>query len=309
MFQKIGFMILFSSLCSAWGEGPSAQELGKGIYRHQVLSATSYDSIHWTPDGKVLFDHASVPDAVITKEGVIFLYFMDASQGHDLAVAISSDFGKTWKKEKVMIEDKARMDAVDPCPVLIKDGKIRLYYYGNFGRGPMGPPFGNRLGEGFEILGKPVEKDHLICCALSDDGIHFKGEELCLSAPNVTDPDVIKIEDGWKMFLSQGRDLLSASSSDGVKFVWDGKMISRSGAVSKTIAVNGGYRTYKSGRGIESQFTTDFLHWQEEGVCLSSKEGEVMGDPSVILLPDGTYKMFYKRVRSSPLRSIFLFCI
>lgn len=256
-------------------ENRGFQNPGAGIYGHQILSAVSPDSAHWTLEGKVLFDHASVPDAVITQDKTIFLYFVDASEGHFLGGAKSKDLGKTWERFRVTIDGKERTDAVDPCPVLLEDGKIRLYYFGNFG-----------------LPGRMMDVEHKFYSAISEDGVHFKEEGICLSAPQITDPDVVKTEDGWKMFVSKGRELLSATSTDGKNFTLDGITVSRAGAISDTIAVDGGYRTYISSRGIMSQFTKDFSSWKEEGTCISQNAA----DPSVIQLPDGTYKMFYKQV-------------
>lgn len=253
-----------------------------GIFSHQVYSASSKDSLTWTLDNQLLFDHASVPDAVITKDGTIFLYFMDASKGHGMSVAKSQDLGKTWQKFKVEIENKkGEGDAVDPNPILLEDGTIRLFYFGTFGPAQAEP-----------------ERSHDINSALSKDGIHFVEEDgVRFSAKGITDPDVIKTKTGWKMFVSFGRQNISLSSKDGMTFTHDLKNASYDGSVSRTIAVDGGYRMYKCGDGgIVSQFTRDFETWQQEGIRIQAKSGEMVCDPGIIPLPDGTYKMFYKVV-------------
>lgn len=262
---------------------------GQGIYSHQVFSARSKDGLHWQKDGKLLFDHASVPDAVIMPDGTIYLYFMDGSQGHGMSVAISRDLGRSWTKDTVAISGRQEPgDAVDPNPLLTADGQIRMFYLGTFG--PMqDPSHGSRM--------------HNIRSALSADGIHF-GEEpgVRFAHQGITDPDVIQAPSGWKMFVSQGRTNLSTSSPDSQAFTLDDTPASRDGAVSRTVAMDGGFRMYRcsQGGGIASQFTSDFKTWKEEGVVLPAERETITCDPGVIRLPDGTYVMFYKQ---APMRS------
>jgi len=255
------------------------QKPGKGLQNHQVYSASSLDSLNWVLDGKLLFDTASVPDAVINKQGEIFLYFVDASDGHFLSVAKSVDLGKSWEKSKVLIENKQNPgDAVDPNPVLLQDGRIRLFYLGNF------------------ITGGPMKKGgtHKIYSALSSDGINFVEEKgVRVTHIGITDPDAVRYKGGWKIFVSlpQEHTNLSYSSIDGLKFKKDEKDASQSGSISSTIKVPKGYRMYKCDRGsIASQFSTDLVNWIEEGPRLRGP----YCDPGVIKLPDGSYKMFYK---------------
>lgn len=261
-----------------------SQNLGQGIYGHQVVSATSRDGLNWTKNDKVIFDHASVPDAVIDKNGKISLYFMDASSGHEMSVATSTDQGKTWQKKTVNITGRQTQGhAVDPNPIILEDGRIRLFYLGTFG-----PPDPNN----------PGETDAKICSAVSSDGIHFVEEKgFRFSGKGLTDPDIIKTPTIWKMFVSHGREDLSTSSADGITFTQDEKSASTTGAVSDTIAMEGGYRLYKCSQGgIHSQFTKDFKTWVEEGLRISGGFGFGICDPGIIKLPDGTYQMFYKQM-------------
>lgn len=254
---------------------------GDGIRSHQVYSANSKDGKNWILDGKLLFDHASVPDAVIDSKGTIYLYFMDASNHqHQMSVAVSRDSGKSFEKKKVEIANRQTDgQAVDPNPVLLDDGRIRLYYFGTFG-----PP-------------KPNEPDHTINSAISSDGIHFTEEAgVRFAAPHITDPDVIKVEGGWKMFVSQGRLNLSTSSKDGLTFIQDKNPASTTGAVSRTIAIDGGYRMFTCGHGIEMQYTKDFVTWRMEGTAIEPAPGYVVCDPGIIKLPHGTWIMYYKQV-------------
>ncbi|MBI4411938.1 MAG: hypothetical protein HY541_05590 [Deltaproteobacteria bacterium] len=310
--KKFLFLLagLFLGALPLWGESydpPSggeppprilspAQNPGEGIYSHQVYSAVSQDTLSWTKEGRLLFDHASVPDAVI-KGNTVFLYFMDAGgRRHVMSVAQSSDGGKTWNKSTVAITGKQMPgDSVDPNPLLSDSGRIRLFYMSGFG-----PPVPGQNHQ---------DAEHCIDSALSDDGIHFqeeKGHRFCRKG--ITDPDVVRTKDGWKMFVSFGEQNLSTTSTDGMTFIEDSNPASTNGSVSRTIPVDGGYRMFKCSRmsGIASQFTTDFVTWKDEGVRLRADNNQIMCDPGVVRLSDGTYKMFYKTmpVKFKPLQPV-----
>lgn len=256
---------------------------GQGIYNHQIYSATSPDSLTWTKDGALIFDHASVPEAVITEDGIIHLYFMDASEGHQMSVAISKDLGKTWSKSAVEISNRQEQDggAVDPNVILMPDNSFRMFYFGSFGK----------------ILQGQTSGISRIYSATSTDGIHFTEESgtRFFKRGLITDPDAMRTLKYWKLFVAEGEKNLSTTSKDGTTFTEDASAASTKGAISKTIAVPGGYRMYRCGKGgIESQFSTNLKDWKQEGVRLTPDAQRITCDPTVIQLPDGSYKMYYK---------------
>ncbi|MBI3914156.1 MAG: hypothetical protein HY327_08240 [Chloroflexi bacterium] len=51
-----------------------------GPYLHHIESATSTDGLNWTNDGKILIEHASVLTTMVTTEGKVRLYYVDASK-------------------------------------------------------------------------------------------------------------------------------------------------------------------------------------------------------------------------------------
>lgn len=253
-----------------------------GIYAHQVYSAVSRDTLAWQKEDALVFDHASVPEAAIDAAGTIYLYFMDASEKPDkMSVAISRDGGKTWEKKNVEIAGRqTEGQAVDPNVMILPDGTFKMFYLGTFG-----PPDPAKV------------QESRICSAISKDGVRFTEEEgfRFSGSGMLTDPDVVKTPEGWRMFVSKGQMNLSTVSSDGRVFLERGPPAATDGSVSKTIPVEGGFRMFRCSRGgIVSQFTSDFISWKNEGTRLPSEPGKITCDPSVIKLPDGTYKMFYK---------------
>ncbi len=253
--------------------------MGQGIMSHQVYLARSVDGLNWQLDKKLLRDHASVPDLVRKKDGTLYLYFVDATV-HAIGVGLSSDDGKTWRFEQTTFDGELKHHYVDPNPVLLDDGRIRLYYLANFG-----PPQPGRV--------------NAFRSATSLDGISFQEDKgIRVQRDGITDPDVIKTKTGWKLIASQGQTAISASGSDGLNFEWDDYPVSMSGAVSRTIAISQGYRLYKCSQGgIRSQVTRDFVTWTEEGVRISMEEaGGGICDPGIVQLGDGSYLMTYKKM-------------
>ncbi len=258
----------------------SSRSNSNGPYYHQIYKATSQDGKIWTPINDLIFDHVSVPGAVI-KDGVVFLYFVDASGEEDqLSVAISKDSGKTFEKQKVHIWGTYPYDVVDPHPILI-DGKIRLFFLGDFMSSPKGP------GEKFTIYS-----------AESEGGIEFgKKTKVYEFNQPTTDPDVFKTEKDWRMLISQGRELKLFVSENGVtdykeidNFSWD------EGGVCSTTKIGNDYITYYCGEGISWATGADKGKLTKGGIALDNRgSGNIICDPSVIQLSDGSYLMFYKK--------------
>lgn len=276
-----------TSNASPLSQGFSSKNDPNGPYYHQIYSATSTDGVTWEKQINLLFDHASVPGAVI-KNNNIYLYFVDASgnSGDQLSVAISKDLGKSFEKQQVKIKD-ATLPAVDPNPVLLDNGKIRLYYFAS----PVS------TGDPAKASGQ-----HQIMSAESNDGINFENVSEVFAEENITDPDVFKTNNDWRMFLSEGQKLILAISTDsGVTFKKDDSFAWNKGGVCDTIKIGDVYRTFYCGEGGINSATgaeTGKLTGEDE-VRLPSEQGQITCDPSVIQLPDGTYLMFYKTQKPS----------
>lgn len=251
-----------------------------GPYYHKIYTATSKDGLTWQKQDKILFDHASVPGAVI-KDGVIYLYFVDASSPSDqLSVGVSKDLGKNFAKQKIDIKGTT-LSAVDPNPVLLDNGQIRLYYFAS----PV-------------IAGDPAAASgqHKIMSAESSDGINFEGPREVFAEANITDSDVFKTATDWRMFVSKGTALdLAISSDNGVTFQKQLDFSWNNGGVSSTTDMAGTLRTYYCGQGgIASAIGAETGKLTAEAGTRIGGQGEIICDPSVIKMPDGSFLMFYK---------------
>ena len=260
---------------------------GEGPYYHQVFSATSSDGLNWTPDNRVLMDHASVPAALVTPDGKIRLYYVDASrvgpgQPENVNCAESSDGGATFQVLNCTIENRAGDKAVDPSVVLLPDGRYRLYYYA--------------------VTGQIDESAHSIYSAISNDGIHFTQEKAVFTYNGLVDPDVFWAGQEWLMYVFSLKDKTTvvARSKDGLSFEYAGpSRLKNWGTTAPTRLTDGRLRLYAfdqpAMRQIASFISTDGLDWtQEPGVRVTAPAGRQITDPFVVRLGNGTWKMFFK---------------
>ncbi len=261
-----------SDITPGSGAGTPPTGAGDGPWNHRVMSATSTDGLTWVSDGRIIADQASVPDAVLDNDNNIRVYYVDWYNGHRISVALSHD-GINWIYRKATINGEVPPSTIEPCPVdpdivLLPYGQYRLYYI--------------LLGEGGIYS---AASNHGISFA-KEDGVRFQeGNEVWM------DPDVVKIGDVWRMFTWKATgdmgQAISTVSSDGLSFTKEDVLTF--GTISSTIPVENGYRMYYTGMGIRSAFSSDGVNWVEEGLRLDGA-----ADPTVIRLPDGAYKMFYK---------------
>ena len=260
---------------------------GEGPYYHQVLSATSSDGLNWMPDNRVLIDHASVPAAILTPDGKIRLYYVDASRvgpgrPENVNCAESSDGGATFQVLNCTIANRAGDKAVDPSVVLLPDGRYRMYYYA--------------------VTGQIDESAHSIYSAISNDGIHFTQEKAVFTYNGLVDPDVFWTGQTWLMYVFSLKDKTTvvARSQDGLSFEYGGpSRIGNWGTAAPTRLADGRLRLYAfdqpAMRQIASFISTDGLNWtQEPGVRLVAPAGRQITDPFVVRLPNGAWKMFFK---------------
>jgi len=246
---------------------PPGGTTNDGPWNHRVMSATSGDGLTWVKDDKIISDQASVPDAIFDKDGNMRVYYVDWYNGHVISVALSHD-GVNWIYKKITIQGEVAgsqtgISPVDPDIVLLQDGRYRLFYMYAGG----------------------------IYSAISNYGINFAKEDGVRYQQDgmVYDPDVVKMGDVWRMFVSLGIRNLSTVSNDGLSFSRENEL-PFDGSVSSTIPAENGYRMYyiKQG-GIYSSFSSDGRNWVFEGLRLDNA-----ADPTGIRMSDGTYKMFYK---------------
>lgn len=263
---------------------PEAQRPQAGPYLHKIYSAASADGLTWSFDNRLLLDHASVPAAIVTPEGKLRIYYVDASQApENTNCAESSDGGLTFTVLGCTIANRANDKALDPSIVLLPDGRYRLYYYAS--------------------LQNPNTSDkHSIYSAISSDGIHFTQEQEVFSRDGLVDPDVFQVGNEWLMYvfsLKEGATII-ARSRDGLNFEYVGPLgLSNWGTTAPVKLDDGRWRLYafdqRGNQTVGSFISSDGLNWmQEAGVRFSAPAGWQVTDPFVVRLPDHTWKMVMK---------------
>lgn len=260
-------------------------EMKEGPYHDKVTYATGTDLTNWTPTSTILADHASVPAGVI-KDGVIYVYFVDVTtEGlpEQLGMVKSEDQGKTWSQQKtITIEGIGDRATADPDPVLLADGRIRLFYFD--------------INEARINAGETQEPPAKIYSAISDDGINFTQEDgvRFQRATGIYDPDVELFGGTWYLYggVEDGQSVIYATSDDGLTFTETGVAYS-GGGVPDVYYENGTYYLFTAGIDIATgttptSFTRTGTHFQDQ-----DSEGAT-ADPSVIKLDDGSYLLLYK---------------
>lgn len=281
----------------------------QGPVNHSVYITTSDDPNSFNDSDTVVFEKASVPDAVrlhttsaVGEAGDLLMYFpsfenFTGSGSEGLVYSRSTDNGVTWSdRTPVTIEGKQNSGAaVDPSLVQLEDGSLRLYFFGS--ETTTGDP-------------ASVEGDHVIYSALSTDGVTFtveEGERLAME--KITDPEVIQLNDTWIMYVSRGSETLIATSLDGLNFTlqktgWDQGGIPGAFVDSENIV-----HIYGCGRGgIVTQTSTNGITFEDPTVvpALQGQPGtsapEIICDPSPVLLDNDVVLLVYKKApgNSSP---------
>ncbi|MFA7253117.1 MAG: exo-alpha-sialidase [Patescibacteria group bacterium] len=261
--------------------------MDQGPYNDKISYATSTDLLNWKDSGKILATHASVPDLVM-KDGTIFAYFVDVSTdgvAEQTGMVKSTDGGITWSERQIIniegIGDKA---VADPAPILLSDGRIRLFY--------------------FDIKENRIRKQkgpstNKIYSAISSDGVNFTQEDgVRFEYEMVFDPDVIKISDNlWRMYVGdgEGQKVLSATSTDGLTFTYEGIAFS-GGAIPNVIFENNRYYLFTVG--IEISTSPDGKIFTKAPNRFDS--GKLTADPGVIKIAEGKYLMVYKTSEMKP---------
>jgi len=186
-----------------------SMRIGESQTNRKLYSAVSEDGLAWTKEEGVRFYDAgdgkpgeiftSVPDVIRLLDGRLRMYY---TRGATSAVAVSGDEGLTWTKERNL--DLGDI-AVDPDIVELEDGTYKLFY----------TAFESQWAVGSQMM----------MSASSANGLDFvvdSGRRLEPASVGgmITDPDVVKVAGGYRMYYgefsspnSMTSDILSAFSA------------------------------------------------------------------------------------------------
>ena len=133
-------------------------------------------------DGKSNEIFTSVPDVIRLADNRLRMYY---TRGATSATALSGDEGLTWAKETDL---KLRKVAIDMDIIRLDDGTYKLFF----------TTFADEFGFG----------EQWMMSASSTDGVNFVIDEGKIIEPStseglVTDPDVIKIDNGYRMYYGE----------------------------------------------------------------------------------------------------------
>lgn len=244
---------------------------------HRTYRAISTDGLNWTRDTALLFYPASVPKAVVDTNNIVFIYYIymaNQSSKEKIMVATSTDGKNFSSPQEITITNNVTLNRFDPKPVLLKDGRIRIYYVD----ATLLPP-------------------HDVYSAVSTDGINFTEESgKRFTYSELTDPDVFIVDSTWVLFAPSPKGMVRAISKDeGVTFNEDTTFTWPSATVFGTYKFDTLYRTFYCDNGnIASAMSLDGFNLNSEaGTRLTALANEMLCDPSVIEL-NSQYIMYFK---------------
>lgn len=257
-----------------------------GPWFHTVRTAVSTDGMTFTDERtEDLVLHGSVPSALYFPDGTLRVYFVDFSSGTPERVSCveSKDGGKTYKWGACVIDGLVNAKPVDPCPVLLPDGRVRLYFYAS----------GNDVNS---------TTAHNVDSAISTDGVHFMREATVFTANGLVDPDVFFNGNVWIMhvFSLTAGGTVVATSANGLSFQQVGILSPRNYGVTRPVKLSDGrFRMYAFRQPDATEFVSmvsnDGLSWVlEAGTRFTVPAAYQITDPYVIA-KDNTWFMTYKR--------------
>lgn len=257
----------------------------------QLLLATSADGVTFTATGERLTAQAGVPDAVVSEDGTLFVYYIGQSITEDeenTVVATSDDNGATWTYRLLTFKNlPSPREPSDPDVVLLPDGTFRMFYTDSINQKQLG-----------------------IRYADSPDGITFTYGGIALEAPfTVIDSTTFFFDGVWTMLVldfTQPKQY-RATSTDGKTFTYQGEVGTISTAtgsyfLSNPLIEDGTLRMFgfsDPSQPIYSFTSPDTMTWTAatspalKRNALSLGGGTYLQDLTVAKLSDGTYLMVY----------------
>jgi hypothetical protein len=277
-----------------------ALQVGQDITKHSVYVTSSMNPKTFADVTTPTFEKASVPDAVLLTQdsgagdaGDLLMYFpsfenFTGNGSEQIAYARSTDNGETWSERQMITLSGKQNDgaAVDPSLVQLSDGRLRMYFYGA----------DSTFGDPAATTG-----NHNIYSAVSSDGEHFTVEDgIRVGLPQITDPEVVYLNDHWVMYISKGTESLIATSKDGLAFTVSDQTWNGGGVPGAYVDDSDIVHVYGCGtNGIMTQISTDgitFTGSATSALRATGTEPKAICDPSPVQLFDGTVLMVYKKV-------------
>jgi len=274
----------------------------QGPYWDEVRVATSKDGFTFEDTRRTVVIHASVPKAVVDRQGRVWLFYVDFSpepierllQGEQVDFkagfqglsAVVSDDGFTFKKVDLEIEDIVEGVAVDPDIVAAADGTFQMYYLGVPAL-ELSPNSGDPA--------KSTGPHRIYLATMKSDLSKWQQQGVAWADPyGGADPVVWQINDKIYYIASGG---IGKSTDGGYSFKETRETelprVNNGGppGTPDILKVEGGYRLFYATReGIKSLFSKDGVNWQEE----EGSRLKAGADPTVVKLKNGTYMMYYK---------------
>lgn len=241
-----------------------------GPFYHDVYKTRSQDGLYFETPSELILEHASVPDILRFPDRRLFIYAVDGTNQSEsnLLVAISEDDGETWQRNTLQLTSAYRNSATgaDPEAILLLDERVRLYY----------------IVHSEESQQNSVNN---VLSATSTDGVHFEEEAgFRFSYDDITDPDVVKIDTTWFMYLAQGKRLIATTSNNGLFFSLE-DTVREKGSVSNTVPINETqWRQYFCvNNAIKSAVTSDGRAWVDDtDFRISPEQGKIFCDPAPV---------------------------
>ena len=265
------------------GKDTSAPPESPGVFR--LVKVRSNDGQILTDTSTLILDQANVPDLVLSRTGRLYLYFAGGrlgDQNNVMAVAVSDDYGVSWKYKHLVLNGYQNQHTGDPDIIYRPDGSFRLFSTS-------------------DINGKTA-----IIYGESSDGITFtyKGVAASVSGSNVSDSQTFLIGDTWHMYaINEVNEMhWHFTSQDGTTFTLAGQVEfilgGRKYFVGNGLLSSSGYRIFAfhlPTKEIRSLTSVDGTNWAFDIDKALSYPGDstllnsYYKDPSIVQLPDGSY--------------------
>lgn len=264
----------------------------------RLLIAASRDGLDWQRLNLVLNDSAAVPDAIVTRDGLVYAYFQGLwthfIDGIMLGISADGITGWTFSEVRIPGTEGWRGRPCDP-DISFRNDTFRLYFTGD--------PTGDMTPETYS--------------AVSADGMNFTlepGIRFGVTGEMVLDPSTLWTGDTLQYFAGgapQGRNW-HTRSVDGLNFTREPDFQLEQLMMANGLEAPGGYRWYGFSnnptlRGIRSLFSANGdSWWVEPGYRLqidttTGLESLFVADPAVVL-KDSIYLMYYttRKPRTHP---------